>query len=413
MGISLFTYLIESTICIGAFYLLYKLLLSRLTHFEWNRFYLVTAVLLSIVIPLIHIPISFTGIQDESIFYEVISASSNLENELLAPIKSTAEAELIIATITHRPVNHFTFSNFLLIVYFTGLLYCGFRFLQNLRMIFKLVRDNSRTRKKDYYLVNNGKDLPTFSFFKYVFLEAGNVNLNENERKKMLHHELVHIRQYHSLDILFFEIFGVIFWFNPIVKYLKESLREVHEFIADFQTITNDNYINYSKLIVKLSANYREIPLSSSFSYLQIKKRLIMIAKLKSGNAHKIKFALVLPLIAVMLTAFSFSKVMDGAYSEKHTVYNSDGSVKNYMIDEYNKLEDLIKRTWYHRDGDILYYEDYKYEAGKLIKSGTYHGDSVTSGNYAGVPTGIYTLYEYKDTPCKMEGSYTGWNSCK
>ena len=279
MEVSLTTYLIESTLCISAFYLLYRLVLSRLTHFQWNRFYLISVASLSIIIPLIAIPISLTGIQEESTLYEVVVASNNMESELLSPVNDTVESEFIATSTVDDKDSGLSFSTLLMILYFAGLFYFAARFLQNIQVLFKLIQNSNGTRKNGYYLIENHLGLPTFSFFNYVFLETRNENLSEKELDKILHHETVHIRQGHSLDILLFEIYRVIFWFNPIAKYLKESLSEVHEYIADFGTVnnpeikyTNEEAREYSRLIVKLSAAESNIALTSSFSRIEIKR---------------------------------------------------------------------------------------------------------------------------------------------
>ncbi|MBL4577232.1 MAG: M56 family metallopeptidase [Flavobacteriales bacterium] len=410
MGASLFTYLLESTICIGIFYLFYWIVLCRLTHFQWNRFYLLTIVGLSIVIPFIHIPITVTGIEENSSIYEVVAVSNNLEGKLMAPIAGQSEVALSPEIMANNGDQSLSMGTFILIIYLGGLLYFTSRFIQNIWLLFMLIRNNPGIRKSGYYLIDNTVDLPTFSFFNYIFLRTKNENLNESELKKVLRHETVHIKQRHTLDILFLEMYRIVFWFNPIVKYLKESLSEVHEFLADSEMgntrSRNEDNRDYSRLIVKLAAGGGMLGLTSNFSKIEIKKRLLMLTRLRSANSQKLKFALALPLLLLMLTAFSLQKQGE-TWLEKHIVLDSTGEVKRYFINEYTRDKDIIKSSIHHKDGALLYYTIYEYKDGKCVKDFFFHGDSASSGSSAGKATGAYTLYLYRDTLITKWTKYT------
>jgi TonB family protein len=113
---------------------------------------------------------------------------------------------------------------------------------------------------------------PSFSFLNTVYL-----NPSDAESDAIISHELAHIRRKHSLDILFFQVLKIIFWFNPFIYLLEKNLKEFHEFEADesaLQTVNNRHFYAESLLSIAQN-NQRYMSLGSYFwNESMIKKRI-------------------------------------------------------------------------------------------------------------------------------------------
>ncbi|WP_431211243.1 M56 family metallopeptidase [Puia sp. P3] len=141
-----------------------------------------------------------------------------------------------------------------------------------------------------------------FSFGRAVYLNPG--LHTESELADIVMHEYVHIRQNHSVDILFAELLSVACWFNPFVWLIRHSIRQNLEFIADRQVLgsgVDRKAYQYHLLNVVGRPAYR---IANSYNFSSLKKRIVMMNKSRSARLHLVKFLFVLPLLAVLLLAF-------------------------------------------------------------------------------------------------------------
>jgi hypothetical protein len=156
-----------------------------------------------------------------------------------------------------------------------------------------------------YSIISLHDDYPTFSFFRYIFLNER--NLNPGEKEDVLLHEITHIKQLHSADIIFIELCKIFFWFLPVIWQYKLSLSKVHEYLADeyLVGIKSDNILDYQSLLLKQYLSNIKIELAHPFNYSLIKFRINMMTKTKSKWWAKYKLALALPIIILGLLAFT------------------------------------------------------------------------------------------------------------
>lgn len=157
-----------------------------------------------------------------------------------------------------------------------------------------------------FVLASGPAETPIASFFGFVFWTPG--NLAEEERQLIFEHELVHVRQWHSLDLIFIELLIALQWFNPLLYAYRRSLRELHEYIADDYVVrrTRQRYA-YAALLVRQhsTGNGAQPGLVNTFHSL-IQKRLVMMAKQPSRPLRRAKYLLALPLFASLMLLFSF-----------------------------------------------------------------------------------------------------------
>lgn len=300
---SVFQYLIESTLYLISFLIIYRLFLSKLTHFTWMRVFLLGGLALGLVLPLITLPLNWHHMLpgansiDKPLnlaFLNVESAISQQNPGNPAPEKSPIT---IWGILGHG----------LLIFYLSVVIYKLIQLSKKLLSIRSSIRNNPRVQKDRYWFIQLETTSPAFSFFNYIFISKTLGSLSSEEMERIGSHEIIHAKQYHTLDILFLELLSVLFWFNPLINIFKESLQEVHEYLAD-ETILKNKAMkqSYSNLLLKLTTEENPPILSSAFSAKQISRRIRMIEKSKSHPRHRILFFLLLPATAFLLMSFSY-----------------------------------------------------------------------------------------------------------
>ena len=137
-----------------------------------------------------------------------------------------------------------------------------------------------------------------FSFFKLVFWGDG---IAKEKEPQILAHELVHVKQWHSLDLLFFELMRIPFWFNPLVYFYQYRIAELHEYIADAQVTKSNKKAHYELLLSEVFQTQNLSFVNQFFKTSLTKKRIVMLNKQKSKIIFRTKYALLLPLVFAML----------------------------------------------------------------------------------------------------------------
>ncbi|MBT1712500.1 hypothetical protein KK062_29970, partial [Fulvivirgaceae bacterium PWU5] len=172
--------------------------------------------------------------------------------------------------------------NYIQWLYAAGITFFVVRLLFRLWQLWRLTRKH---RPSDHYQGTPVVLLPapysTFSFFGRIFL--GSEGTLPSARAWVLRHEQVHIRQYHSLDILWIYLLQAIFWVNPVLVLYKRLLTELHEFEADARAAADSEVREYCSLLAKVALASADVPIAHSFSHSFILKRINMIKTHKTG----------------------------------------------------------------------------------------------------------------------------------
>jgi hypothetical protein len=219
---------------------------------------------------------------------------------------------------------YMTIGNFILIVYVSGILSKLVIFIQDFISVSKIIATHPKKSSYGFYIVELKNHLSTFAFLNYIFLNEDYKTLSDKEKKQVLKHEIVHARQLHSLDIIVFELLCAIYWFNPIVKRIKNSISEVHEYIADSLVAERKQRGDYSRLILKLALKKTGQMIASYFSKSQIKNRLTMLAETESDKLRKLRFIISIPVLLIVLFALSFCKeIIRESYSPRYSQQNA------------------------------------------------------------------------------------------
>ena len=296
-------FLIESSIYLLFFLIIYRLFISKLTYFNWMRFYLLVSISLCLILPFIEIPGNWT----HSVFGNSHFGNTALLN-LRNPLKVSSPDALEPGMKLVSDFNGWEILVFILsVIYFSVVIYKSILLLNNLHKIREGILNNSKQKEGKFWIVNTDKQIVAFSFFHFIFINSNLKNLTSREIQQIVTHEMIHARQLHTLDILLVEIVGILLWFNPLVNIAKDEIQTVHEYIADEKIAgSGESKKQYAQLLFNLASKPGVFCLSTGFSGKQINQRIVMVYKSRSLPGHKLFFALLIPVAVLLLLSFSY-----------------------------------------------------------------------------------------------------------
>ena len=296
-------YILESTICISVFYLLFRLLMRKETSFAVNRATLLTIVVASVIVPLVQLP----QLLQTPVHVELIPEFS--ENKI--QIQNLPGSENATSDVVQQPVSEsapatkeltIPLETLLRYFYLAGVLVALLLFIRNVFQIFLLSRKATVRQMDGYRLLIIDREVPSFAFGRSVVISQNDYDAHGSA---ILAHEQAHIRQNHFVDLLLLEVVRTIHWFNPAVYALIGDMKEIHEFQADQHTLSSGiDATQYQLLVIQKGVGPRRFALANSFNHCQIKKRITMMNKQKTSKAWRWKVATFLPLLALLLMAF-------------------------------------------------------------------------------------------------------------
>ncbi|MEO9570377.1 MAG: M56 family metallopeptidase [Polaribacter sp.] len=261
------------------FLAIYDFFLSKETFFTKNRWYLLSTPLVSFLIPFIKIATFQKAVPQELII--------QLPEIFLSPEKVIQETEM------YQSINYGA------ILFWIGVTVFLILFLVKLFKITNLIRKHEVVKKKDFALIFIPNQTKAFSFFNYIFLGK---EISISQQDQIIEHELVHSKQKHSLDLLFFEFLKIMMWFNPMVYFYQKRITLIHEYISDEITAkseTKETYIN------NLLSNFFQVEniafVNQFYKQTLIKKRIIMMKKNQSKKMNQLKYLVLIPVLVSML----------------------------------------------------------------------------------------------------------------
>ena len=283
-----FIYSIKVAICLVAFYLFYKLLLSRDTFHAFNRATLLLLMLLSLVLPFVSLSI------DEPTM--VNNGMVQVEQLLVAGVtgEDTQPASLTLVQV-------------LFMVYMVGVVVSVGREIVSLAGLYKLISG------RDHVTIDNGiriividGDMAPFSWFNNIVISRSDY---ESGRREILIHEMAHISHHHSLDILLCNVLLIFQWFNPAVWLLRRELRNIHEYEADEAVLASGaNAAEYQLLLIRKAVGERLFSMANNLNHNSLKKRITMMLTKRSNPWNRVKVLLTVPVAAVAVVAFATPK---------------------------------------------------------------------------------------------------------
>jgi hypothetical protein len=283
-------FLIKASIGTILFYLVYWLFLRNETFHNANRWYLLSALFISVLIPLF--PVHYTLLVDQE----------NTSN-LFVAIPDTFK-HIPVLNEQHQVSGFYNWQQAILLVYFTGASIFLLRLLTQTIILIQLMLKNRIKPIEGIRIVENEKYGLPFSYFNVVFI---NPKFHKQENlPEILAHEKVHIRENHWFDLLFIELLTVIFWFNPFIWFFERSIKQNHEYLADKGVLAQGHPVGrYQALLINQLMGMQIIGVTNNLNFALNTNRLKMMTKKKTSRFRGIKFLWVLPALALLLFAFA------------------------------------------------------------------------------------------------------------
>jgi TonB family protein len=283
-------YSLQSILSAGVFILIYRLFVRNTNAYNWNRFYLLSTMIISLFLPHINISNWFT-----------------VEKPILIYASMIDLGQAISITPSQQVHSSFTASEIIMTSYWviTGLFLL--RFGWGILRIIKLVINNNYKKSSNLRLYPIQRKT-TFSFFNYIFIQPDHWDKPVTEY--IIRHEEAHVKNMHSLDNLLTELILVFGWFNPFYYIYRRDLHLLHECQADQVVINSgcDKTTYHQLLLNEVSGNLTYI-IVNQFSYSLIKRRFKMISKNKQSRLAGFRILLAIPTAFALLVLFSFTSL--------------------------------------------------------------------------------------------------------
>lgn len=301
------------------FLMIYDIFLKKETFFNWNRVYLLLTSISSLVLPFIKIDRFSEVIPQEYVVNlpQVVIGKLSLQNSETAGLKESLIEQSSILS----------WDLFL----YLGMMVASIVLLYKMTKLVLLIQKNPKRWKQNLLIVKLLNSTSAFSFFHYIFLGE---HIEAQERLAILRHEQVHVEQKHTLDLLFFEVLKIVFWFNPLVYMYQKRMTELHEFIADARAVKFQNkHDYYENLLSQVFETQNLSFINPFFKRSLIKKRITMLSKHPSKQKQLLKYTLLVPMVLGMLIYTSTSA------QQTQSIELEDKELYHALTEELKEME--------------------------------------------------------------------------
>ncbi|MEO6316228.1 MAG: M56/M15 family metallopeptidase [Chitinophagaceae bacterium] len=279
----------------GLFVGYYQFFLRNKRFHRYNRFYLLAGALLSLIIPFLHIPVRFFGSSQESTIIRTLKV-----------INATGWEEPVIIYARQNVWSKWiTLQNGLYFIYLAGAITTLVMLLRSFAWI------NNLKRKYPFEKIDGLKIYATtepgtpFSFFRSIFWNE-KISLRGIPGQQIFRHELFHVKEQHSADVLLMEILCCLCWFNPFYHLIKKEIKAIHEFLADEYAASINNRYAYAELLLAHAITQKKLQLAHPFFHTQIKRRIAMITQSNLiRRSSYLSRIMALPLLFILISAFA------------------------------------------------------------------------------------------------------------
>lgn len=327
-------FIIKSSVSLIVFLGFYHLLLEKEKMHFFNRFYLLGSVIISLLIPFLN----FEIIQEVPV---TVSKAIFVEGMVPNQVTFVEEEASVLSLILWILYGLITFTLFI-------------RFGKNILKLTSKARLNPTVKYKSAKLVLVDEKIIPYTFLNFVFINYDDYNY-QNIEDELYTHELVHVTQKHTLDILFIEIFKIIFWFNLLFYFYKKAIQLNHEFLADEGVIKSCDDVPFYQNLLLQKNSINHVFLTSNLNYLITKKRLIMMTKNTSKKLALLKKITILPMLIGLIYFFCVEIV-----AQEKTDSNSIKKIEDKIVENVTtKVEKNknVSEDEYFKGVRIKYYD--------------------------------------------------------
>ena len=304
-------FVLKASIALLVFYTFYQAFLAKESMFRFNRFFLISALCFSLIVPFFPMPLDIQvkeKLLPEVSLSEIISQSDSKinENPIQMPVGTSKAIDETFSAESSFSVNWKMLG---FGVYMLGLCFFLARFIFQLNKLFRSIRDNESLKSEECTYVLLPKNTLPFTFLHFLFVEKSAFQSQAIEQE-IIYHELTHIRQKHTWDILFIELLKIVFWFNPLLLFYKKAIQLNHEYLADEAVVSKfNNKAAYQWLLFhKIPGNEAAYSMSSPFNYSVTRRRVIMMGQISSIFKARLYKTFSLFLAGLVLIVLSSNK---------------------------------------------------------------------------------------------------------
>jgi len=344
---SMLVYLIKVNLALVLCWALYRVAFRKLTFFQWNRFYLMGSVVLSLILPLLRLQLKTTLVAAADIggidWTYVDHLASN-------PVALTQYA------------NPWSPRSVILAVYvavaLTFLLRSGLKF----RHLLKCMEPSRKLMIGRVKVYIHDQRTGSFTLFRRIYLDR---HAYAHRSQFVLKHEMAHAVQLHSFDLLFMEFVKALLWFNPFVFVLLQYVRDNHEYLADrFARGERGSLVEYLECLKAETIRYCAPVPASYFKSSTIKKRIIMLTNHTSNQRNKWRYLGILPVLAFMIILFHTPASNSRAIPAHESFFLENGIPSRFPLPEkfrgiiswgYDKeaIHPISKKEMVHKGIDV------------------------------------------------------------
>lgn len=313
---TLLFYVLQVVLCSGILYSYYLLVLRNKKFHQYNRFYLLSVVVLSFTIPLLEFNIR-PGDLD-------VVDSQVLQNIFIKSYKPADSSNL-------QQIGSWLLNNAISVVYILIAVFFLFRLAKSLVHLWLIRQKYNGEKLQNIQLFRTNEPGTPFSFFNWLFWD-NSIGMESDKGRQIFKHELYHIRQKHSWDIIAMELVCVMGWVNPFFHLIRREQATIHEFLADRYAMQHQDKWDYAELLLVQALTHKK-RLTQPFFNNQIKRRIAMITNVNNTSFLYVRKLLVLPMLLLLVALFAINCSNDDAGKTEQPVANKD-SIAEVVIEQ-------------------------------------------------------------------------------
>lgn len=392
-------YILNSTICLLALFIIYRLLLANEKCYRFNRFYLLGALVLGLALPSLDF---FMGTNQF-----IVAPSEEIAGFDAQQITDLKKAPTILITrnlfpefaephvsqVTGTTNSSFPLYTVLFFVYAFITLFLLCRYIYGIYSIY------IHAKKLDHIELGTTKlKLSDSPVVPHTFMDNIFVNKQDYENglisEQIIEHEMAHIKGFHTLDILFVELLKIIFWFNPAFYLFRKAILINHEYLADEQVLNSFKDVKgYQNQLLEVTLNHIKVNFASNLNFYLTKKRLLMMTKSKSLVRSSLKMGLLTPLVPLLILLFN-TRVIDRE--------NLSGAYETLLLADTVQVYENFKHLKWKTEEGVLFSGSNKMfdpKTGVLKRESIYdEGNLITQRSYTGLGQVFFnTVFQYDE----------------
>ena len=332
---------------IAILWLVYRLLFRNSNRLKFNRYFLLTSMLLALAMPLLGLLSGLESPQMVELKQNLFGGSNLLSEVIVTPDGQPVLPEVTVTTDTTP--SRFSLWQVIVGIYLIGVGVMTLLFLFKLGRLVALIIRSPKRKMSSCTAVFTGREQGSFSFMRYAIFP------DENVDPDIIRHEMSHIEHGHSWDILFVEVMMILQWFNPFIYLYKKELQSLHEYQADRDVVaTGVDKKNYMMLIVQQCTAGDFSGMSNNFSLILTKNRIKMITKNEKAKGLWWRLLATLPVLAVLLIANTKVTAQEQK-AEKIDIKVEMGWFEIY--DDFGNPLNLTDTIIYNEDGSYVQFK--------------------------------------------------------